>query len=409
MTNRVLTILATLLILFSLLFVLRTALTDGATARVKDLAGPLLVWHSWTGTRAEVLEQSKAKFEELHPGLQVILVFHPQDELYARYAAATANGFGPDLLIAPGEWMADLLADDLIRPVDTAVEAQSIRWFREETRRGLRSGNRLYGLPFALRTRALFYNKKLVERPALTLDELLAQAGAGAGVGIGSSFEGALWGLGTTGGQLYNDKGEVFIDVPGLTSWLTWLRNAQNNPAFIMSTNQDGLRELFVNGNLSYLVDDSDAVRVLASQMQTGTLAVRALPSGPGGAATPLLRTESFFFSPVSSPRQKQAANALALFWVGKEKQTLLMRQAGLIPSHQDVRINIRLNPEIYAFASQVKTAIPWTDDPLLAWLLTTGDETYVQALEGVLTPNEAVNTLAAAMASKQEELNSQP
>ncbi|HRJ41944.1 MAG: extracellular solute-binding protein [Caldilineaceae bacterium] len=409
MTNRIFGILATLLILLSLLFALRTVLSDGAAARTGDLTGPLLVWHSWSGARAEILAQSKTKFEELHPGLRVVLVAHPRDELYARYAAATANGFGPDLLVAPGEWLMKMLADDLIRPVDTAVEAQSIRWLREDTRRSLRSKDRLYGLPFGLRTQALFYNKKLVEQPAVTLDDLLAQAGAGAGVGIGSSFESALWGLGASGGHLYDDKGAIIVDVPGFTSWLTWLRNAQNNPAFVMGTNQDGLRELFVKGDLSYLVDDSDAVRLLASQMQTGTLAIRALPSGVGGAATPLLRTEAFFFSPVSSPRQKQTANALALFLVGKEQQTLLMRWAGLTPTHQDVRINIRLNPEIYAFALQAKTAIPWTDDPLLTWLLTTGDKTYVQALEGVLTPNEAANELAVEMASKQKETEQQP
>ncbi len=85
------------------------------------------------------------------------------------------------------------------------------------------------------------------------------------------------------------------------------------------------------------------------------------------------------------------------------------MRWAGLTPTHQDVRINIRLNPEIYAFALQAKTAIPWTDDPLLTWLLTTGDKTYVQALEGVLTPNEAANELAVEMASKQKETEQQP
>ena len=409
MTNRIFGILTSLLILLSLFFVLRTALSDGQTVQADDLAGPLLVWHSWMDERAEVLTQAKTKFEALHPGVRVVLVAHPQGELYARYAAAAVNGFGPDLLIAPGEWLPDLLAGGLVRPVDPSIEAQTGRWFREETRRTLRSQNRLYGLPFALRTRALFYNKKLVVRPAGTLDELLVQAGAGAGVGIGSSSESGLWGLGTAGGELYNDKGEVVVDVPAYANWLTWLKNAQNNPAFVMSTNQDGLRELFVAGDLAYLVDESDAVRLLSSGMQTDTLAVRTLPAGLRGTATPLLRTDALFFSPASSPRQQQAANSLALFLAGKEQQTLLMRRAWLIPAHQDVRINIRLNPEISTFVSQAKTAVPWTGDPLLTWLLTTGDEMYVQALEGVLTPSEAAAGLADALAAKKDERDQQP
>ena len=319
------------------------------------------------------------------------------------------NGFGPDLLIAPGEWLPDLLAEALIRPVETAVETQSSRWFREDVQRTLRSQNQLFGLPFALRTRALFYNKKMVERPAATLDELLAQAGGGTGVGIGSSFEGALWGLGTAGGGLYDERGQVVVDTQALGSWLTWMKNAQNNPAIVTSTNQEGLRQLFASGDLAYLVDDTDAVRLLASSVQTGTLGVRSLPSGPAGTATPLLRTDALFFSPASSPRQKEAANSLALFLAGKEQQTLLMRRAGVTPAHQEVRINVRLNPEISAFAFQAKTSIAWTDDPLMAWLLTVGDEAYVQALEGVLTPSEAAEELVAKLADKQAEFDQQP
>lgn len=409
MTNRFFGILTALLILVSLFIVGRTTLSDGQAVQADDLAGPLLVWHSWLDERADVLTQAKIKFEELHPGVRVVLVAYPQDELYARYAGAAANGFGPDLLIAPGEWLPDLLAGGLIRPVAAAVEAQSNLWFREDIQRILHSQNQLYGLPFGLRTHALFYNKKLVERPAVTLDELLAQAGAGSGVGMGSSFRDALWGLGTSGGELYDEKGEIVVDVQALGSWLTWMKNAQTNPAIVMSTNQEGLRQLFARGDLAYLVDDTDAVRLLASSVQTGTLGVRSLPSGPAGSATPLLRADALFFNPASSPRQKEAANGLALFLTGKEEQTLLMRRAGVTPAHQGVRINVRLNPEISAFAFQAKTAIAWTDDPLLAWLLTDGDETYVQALEGVLTPSEAADELAVELAAKKAELDQQP
>jgi len=400
MTNRVLGIITSLLILLSLLFVARSALSGGETAGRDDLAGPLLVWHSWMDERAEALSQAKTKFEEMYPGVQVLLVGYPQEELYAHYVAATANGFGPDLLIAPSEWLPGLLAGGLVSAVEPEIVGETSNWFEEEIKRTVRSQDQIYAIPFSLSTWVFYYNKAAITRPATTLDELLVEAGEGAGVGIGSSFASALWGIGASGGRLYDDKGEVVIDIDGLTNWLTWLRNAQNKTSFVMSTNQEGLRQLFVRGELEYLVDESTGLSSLSAAMPSNALGVRPLPSGPGGSATPLLRTEALFFSPVSSARQHKAASILALFLAGKEQQTLLMRRAGLVPAHREVRVNSRLNPEIYAFVTQSRMALPWTNNPLLVWLLKAGDETYVQVLEGVLSPAEA----AAELSKKLDE-----
>lgn len=405
MANRIFSTLTSLLILLSLGYLVRAVLADGQAARVGNLAGTLLVWHSWDDERAAALTQSIRKFEEANPGVQVLIFRLDPAELLSRYSSAAANGFGPDLLIGPSEWLPNLLSARVIMPADAATEAKVWEWVQPETGRTLRSQGRLYGLPIARRTSALLYNRTMVERPARSLDELLAQAGSGLGVGIGTAFESGLWGIGASGGQLYEDDSGLVLGQSGLVNWLTWLRNAQNNPSFVMSSNQEGLRELFAEGKLAYLVDDYDGWRALIAREGDFAVGVRALPEGPGGSASPLLRTEALFLNPVSSARQQQVARNLALFLLGKEEQTLLMRRAGLVPVHRDVRINSRLNPEIAAFAAQADTATPWTVDPLLAWLLTAGDETYLQALEGVLSPAEAVADLAARM----QEATSQP
>lgn len=153
-----------------------------------------------------------------------------------------------------------------------------------------------------------------------------------------------------------------------------------------------------MQGDLAYLVDDYEGWRTLSAGESGIAIGVRLLPEGPGGSAGPLLRTEALFFNPVSSDRQQQVARALGLFLLSREEQTLLMRRARLVPVRRDVRINSRLNPEIAAFAAQANSAIPWRDDPLLTWLLSAGDDVYLQALEGVLSPANAVSELAARM-----------
>lgn len=399
MINRILTAATGLLILFSLLFLVRAGVTNGAPEGVDDLAGPLIFWHSWQGEQAAFLQQMIDRFEEENPGVRVVVVALPEDELLFRYAAAARNGFGPDLFLGPAAWIVELEPEGLLRHLSDLNRARIAGFFATDTLRTVQRQGKLYGLPFALHTSALYYNKdelnrSEVQRPARTLDELLIHAGDGAGVGINTGFEGALWGLGASGGTIYDETGDIALDVQSLTSWLTWLRNAQDNISFVMSTNQDGLRNLFVDGGLTYLVDDSTALPALAETLSAESIGVVGLPSGPGGDASPLLRTEALFFSPISSARQQKLAEEAALYLVDREEQTLLMRRAGIVPAHRGVRINSRLNPAAAAFAGQARSALPWTADPVLAWLLQAGNETYIQALDGILSPREAAEAL---------------
>lgn len=398
MANRIFSTLTTLLILLSLGYLVRAVLADGQQAQVGDVAGTILVWHSWGGEQAAALAQSMRKFEEANPGVRVLLLRLEPAELLARYTSASANGFGPDLLIGPNEWLPDLLVANALLPVDPATEAQVWEWYQPGVDMTLRSQGRLYGLAMARRTSALLYNPALVDIPARTLDDLFAQARGGLGVGIATGFESAFWGISASGAPLFPGDGGLLLQESGLESWLTWLRNAQDNASFVMSSNQAGLRELFMQGDLAYLVDDYEGWRTLSAGESGIAIGVRLLPEGPGGSAGPLLRTEALFFNPVSSDRQQQVARALGLFLLSREEQTLLMRRARLVPVRRDVRINSRLNPEIAAFAAQANSAIPWRDDPLLTWLLSAGDDVYLQALEGVLSPANAVSELAARM-----------
>lgn len=398
MANRIFSTLTALLILLSLGYLVRAVVADGQKNQVGDVAGTVLVWHSWDEERAAALTQSMRKFEEANPGVRVLLFRLEPAELLSRYIGASANGFGPDLLLGPNEWLPELLAANALLPVDGETEAQVWDWYQPGVESTLRSQGRLYGLAVARRTSALLYNPRLVDLPARTLDELFAQARGGLGVGIGTSFESAFWGIGASGAPLVSADNGLPLEESGLESWLTWLRNAQDNASFVMSSNQTGLRELFLQGDLAYLIDDYEGWRSLSAGEDGFDIGVRLLPEGPGGSASPLLRTEALFFNPVSSDRQQQVARNLGLFLLSREEQTLLMRRARLVPVRRDVRINSRLNPEIAAFAAQANSALPWTADPQLTWLLSAGDDVYLQALEGVLSPANAVAELFARM-----------
>ncbi|RME56180.1 MAG: extracellular solute-binding protein [Caldilineae bacterium] len=391
-----------LLLVVGLLILGRSALRGDAAPRPARLTGPILLWHRWDEGQTAALLQAIANFEQAFPGVRVVVVRQPADELLSRYTDAVDNGFGPDLLLGPAEWLPQLVQAHAVDPFPPALAQELANGLFPGALRTGQDGDATYATPLALRIWALYYNRSLVETPPLTLDDLLLQAGQGLNVGVGTSFEAALWGLGTMGGALYDDAGRLLVDKEGFTSWFTWLKNAQTNESFVLSSNQEGLRRFFLEGKLAYLVDRSEAWTELTAGLPENALGVRPLPSGPGGPATPLLRAHALYLNPESSRGQRLISQELVRFLTAKEQQTLLMRRGGVIPVRRDVRINSRLNPEMYAFATQARTAIPWRNDPLLLWLLEDQGDIYAQVLDGIRTPAEAVDWLEAALQEQQ-------
>src|SRR5690606_14206265 len=161
-----------------------------------------------------------------------------------------------------------------------------------------------------------------------TLADLMAQAQAGVEVGLNTSFENAFWGIRAFGGRLFDEEGQAILDEGGFANWLTWLKNAQDVPAFILSNDRAALRTLFAEGKRGYLIDSSLASRDLqtdgemaedteaddAGGISPAAIGVRPLPDSPTGSPGPFLGVEALLFSAASSHHQTVLALDLARF-----------------------------------------------------------------------------------------------
>lgn len=356
------------------------------------LKGPLLVWHGWTDSDAEAFDQVLTKFVELNPGVRIITEQVERDSLLLRFQEAASNGFGPDVLIGPNDWVQSLAQSGQIRPLDApldeATQAELLGRIVPSGLETVRYGPALYGVPLILRTQALYYNSELVETPAQTLDGLWEEALSGTGIGLNSAFDSAFWGIRAFGGRVSDETGRVILDAGGFANWLSWLKKAQDVPAFVLSTNQELLRSLFISGKLAYLVDDSSALSRLRQEMGPETVQVTTLPTGPTGSGGPFLETEVFYLNAASE--QTALSLALAQFLTNVEQQTTLMRLGSLIPANSRVRVNPRLNPAVAAFAAQARSAVPDSPNSALGAVRTAGADTYTKVLEGLLAPGEA-------------------
>lgn len=384
------------------------------------LQGRVLLWHAWPEPKAAALTAALTRFQALYPEVVVKQqAFATSAELLNQFQIAAAAGLGPDLILAPSQWIRPLQEANLLANIAATLPSTTIDRFWPAARTAMRYQGGIYGLPLAVDTMVLYYDRRLVEQPPATLDELLAAATAGQIVELSTSFVDAFWGVQAFGGQLFDSDGRVILDQGGFAEWLAWLETARATPDMILEGNRAALLERFIAGGVAYYVGATNEYDAILAGRTTDTTApaadnqaviaqigVAALPGGPVLPAGPFLQTQGLFFSNASSVNQRVLALTLAQFITNAEQQTTLMRTTGLIPANRRVQVNASLEPVIAAILAQVRTAAPLPNSPLLDEVFRRGDSAYSQVLEGEVDPVTAAANLAAALNESKDDGN---
>ena len=141
-------------------------------------------WQYVFDTRVKAMTQLITKFQEANPDIKVKQTTFPYADYQTKVAAAIPAGQGPDVVQLFYGWLDSFIAGKLIRPLRAeAFPAAEIERDFFPIVSAMKRGNDYYGLPTAVRSLALFYNKKLFKeagldpnKPPKTLDELVAAA-----------------------------------------------------------------------------------------------------------------------------------------------------------------------------------------------------------------------------------------
>jgi multiple sugar transport system substrate-binding protein len=141
-------------------------------------------WQYVFETRVNAMDQLIATFQEQNPDITVTQVTFPYADYQTRLVAAKLAGSGPDVMQLYYGWLDKFKMGELLQPLDPAVfptEEIENDFFSIVT--AMKRDGQYYGLPTAVRSLALFYNKELfakagIENPPQTLDELIAVAKA---------------------------------------------------------------------------------------------------------------------------------------------------------------------------------------------------------------------------------------
>ncbi|NIX75033.1 extracellular solute-binding protein [Microvirga terricola] len=141
-------------------------------------------WQYVFDSRVKAMDQLIQKFQAANPGITVKHTTFPYAEYQTKVAAAVTAGQGPDVVQLFYGWVDGFLAGKLIQPLPKDAfphDKIESEFFPIVT--AMKRNGEYYGLPTAVRSLALFYNKKAFQaagldpnKPPQNLEEFLAAA-----------------------------------------------------------------------------------------------------------------------------------------------------------------------------------------------------------------------------------------
>lgn len=141
-------------------------------------------WQYSYKARIDAMDRLIEAFEEANPDITVNHSNFPYAQYRTKVAAAVAAGEGPDVVQLYYGWLHDYLAAEILQPLsqDTFPHSEIENDFFPMVG-NMKSGGEYYALPTAVRSLALFWNKKIFREagldpdvPPKTLDELVDMA-----------------------------------------------------------------------------------------------------------------------------------------------------------------------------------------------------------------------------------------
>ncbi len=139
-------------------------------------------WQYVFDTRVQAMTEVIKTFEAENPGITVKQVTFPYADYQTRLIAARAAGRSPEVMQLFYGWLDTFISGRLVQPLSpTAFKADEIEKEFFPIVSAMKRDGKYYGLPTAVRSMALFYNKDMFakagldpEKPPRTIEELVA-------------------------------------------------------------------------------------------------------------------------------------------------------------------------------------------------------------------------------------------
>ena len=367
-----------------------------APTPAQPVEGKVVFWHSWVGADADALATMLVALKQRYPNLQVDTLFVADNDLPQSYAEAVQAGGGPDLVLASNWWLGEMVAAEVVQPLDAMLPAETLDSYWPATLDSLRWQGQLYGLPTNFELISLFYNRALVDPAQVptTTEELLALARANPqqGIGLYATLYHLYWGFPAYGAQWFDEDGRVILDSgDGAVDFLTWLAALNKVDGSFVDDDYAMLLDRFKKGEFAFLVDGPWSIGDLRSALGDN-LALTRLPAGAAGPAQPWLSADGLLINPRVTADQQRLALVVAQHFTSAESGLVLAEIAKRLPANRTVRLQ---DPLLQGFLEQAADAQVWPMIPEMEEVLGYGGDLLLRVLAGEEEPTKVVKETA--------------
>jgi multiple sugar transport system substrate-binding protein len=334
-----------------------TALAGGLGMLAPTMAQAVEIkyWQYIYPTRVTAMDQLIQNFEKANPDITVKQTTFPYDDYQTKVIAAHAAGNGPDVLQFYYGWLDKFQKGGVLQPLDPAVfPTDKIESDFFPIVSAIKRDGKYYGLPTAVRSLALFYNKNLLDAagittPPQTNDELVSDAkkivqtdGSGnmtiEGMAMDFSGQDHEWWrevlVRQDGGVPYDDKGNVAYDDDAGLKALSWYTDLQTKDKVGQVGFMDTGQAAFQSGHAAFTIDGTFRIGTF-KPITDFTWGVIELPANAAGTRS---NFASYFANGIGSSatgEKKAAAEKFLQYITSPEAMQIWLKTVGELPARR--------------------------------------------------------------------------
>lgn len=377
---------------------------DTAKAELKPEDGATLkFWCDNDDYNAKIIEL----FNKKYPNVTVTAENVGTTDARGKLELAGPTGQGADVLVMAHDGVAiSAQAGNILELAELGTDIKGR--FLQNAADAVTYNGKIYGQPMSIKTIALFYNKKLVEKPVATWEEMLTW---GKTYTDASKNKFAMqwqvddpyhnhWALAVNGyemfGPQHNDKNKINWDTPEALKGLELYKSLKAlYPVASADATWDAMTNAFGEGKAPYVVTGPWSIK---GYKEKGVdFGVVALPTYGGKNPTSLATVDVAVVS--SYTKFPKAAKLLAQVVGSEEGLKLYYDTKGELPSTKTAQDQdyIKADAHMAGVLSQAKYSMPMPYIPEMANVWDPYKKALAGVWDGVQTPQEALKAAQEA------------